>query len=434
MALDAAKLGEETRDILVARLRAGLWLTLASIGGHAIADLYISPSPLARVYSVKVVQIVIVLVGFALLRLARTRDRAVVIALVIVSALCLSTAVSGIVTQTPNTTALLLVIFTMGTATLLPWGFRAQLITQLVAGFSIVWNAAAVNGPAGLLDYLTVAVVVGSLASLYSAYSHEHYRLERTRAAEVLEETRTRQHQTELAHAARLHTLGEMAAGLAHELNQPLAAIVNYGRGCALRLRAGEVEREQLIEVIEEMSEQALRAGEVLRRIREFARTGALHRERLDPAELVREAARLAEVDARRLGVAMRLESSATPPVEVDRIQVEQVILNLVRNGFEAMEAPARGLRELSIRTSTTAHGEVEISVSDTGAGLPEGVAARVFDPFFTTKPDGLGLGLAISRSIIEAHGGRLWTSNGGPGATFHFTLPPAVGPETDAR
>jgi signal transduction histidine kinase len=434
MALDAAKLGEDTRDILVSRLRGGLWLTLASIGGHAIADVYISPSPLGRVYSVKMLQIAIVVIGFGLLRLARTRDRSVVIALIIVSALCLSTAVSGIVTQTPHTTALLLVIFTMGTATLLPWGFRAQLFVQLVAGFSIVWNAGAVNGVAGLLDYLTVAVVVGSLASLYAAYSHEHYRLERTRAAEVLEETRSRQHQAELAHAARLHTLGEMAAGLAHELNQPLAAIVNYARGCALRLRAGDVEREQLIEVIEEMSEQALRAGEVLRRVREFARTGELHRERLDPTELVREAARLAEVDARRLGVAMRLESSGdTPPVEVDRIQVEQVILNLVRNGFEAMEVP-RGPRELRIRTSTTAHGEIEIAVSDTGTGLPEGVASRVFDPFYTTKPDGLGLGLAISRSIIEAHGGRLWASNGGRGATFHFTLPAAIVSEPDAR
>jgi C4-dicarboxylate-specific signal transduction histidine kinase len=291
-----------------------------------------------------------------------------------------------------------------------------------------------VNGTSALFDYLMVAVVVGSLASLYSAYSHEHYRQERTRAAEVLEETRARQHQAELAHAARLNTLGEMAAGLAHELNQPLAAIVNYARGCALRLRAGEVDREQLIEVIEEMSEQALRAGEVLRRIREFARSGELHRERLDPNELVREAARLAAVDARRLGVAMHLEPCAdAPAVDVDRIQVEQVILNLVRNGFEAMQGAPRRPRELAIRTSTTALGDIEIAVSDTGAGLPEDVAVRVFDPFFTTKPDGLGLGLAISRTIIEAHGGRLWASNGSPGATFRFTLPAATAREADA-
>jgi signal transduction histidine kinase len=435
MSLSAAKLGEETRDIIVSRMRAGLWIAIFSIAGHAIADLWVSPSPLVEVYAIKAFQLAVVLGGFWLLRYANTRDRAVQLALAIVSILCLSTGYSGIVTQTPNTTALLLVVFAMGTATLIPWGFRAQLVTQLVAGFSIVWNAAAVNGPAGVLDYLMVAAVIGTVASLYSAYTTEHYLKERTRAAEILEETRARQHQAELAQAARLSTLGQMAAGLAHELNQPLAAIVSYARGCALRLRADEVDRARLIEVIEEISEQALRAGEVLRRIREFVRSGELHRERLDPNELVREAVRLAEAEARRLGVTIRLDPSpGAPPVDVDRIQVEQVILNLVRNGFEAMEDTAKGPRELSVRTERTALGDIEIAVHDTGGGLPADVTARIFDPFFTTKPDGLGLGLAISRSIIEAHGGRLWTSNGSGGATFHFTLPAGERGAVDGR
>jgi signal transduction histidine kinase len=224
-----------------------------------------------------------------------------------------------------------------------------------------------------------------------------------------------------------------MAAGLAHEINQPLAAIVSYARGCARRLRSGDARPEALLEIIELIAAQGLRAAAVLRRIRDFVRHSELARERIDLGTLVREALHFAEVEARQLGIALRVELSPTPlEVEVDPVQIEQVILNLVRNGFEAtagrLAADEREQREVVIRTLRTPGG-AEVTVSDTGPGVSPDIAERLFEPFFTTKHDGLGLGLSISRSIVEAHDGRLWAATESPrGATFHVQLPQPLG------
>jgi C4-dicarboxylate-specific signal transduction histidine kinase len=245
---------------------------------------------------------------------------------------------------------------------------------------------------------------------------------------------RARQLGLVLAQAARLSTLGGMAAGLAHEINQPLAAIVSYARGCARRIQVGETHVEALLEVVDEISTQALRAGEVLRRIREFVRHTQLPRIRVDLNALAREALHFAAMEANELGIVLVLDLADEPlDVEADGIQIEQVMLNLVRNGFEAM-AHTDGERQLRIQTRTTEDGTAEFAVHDTGEGVSASIAGRLFDPFFTTRRDGLGLGLAISRSIVEAHGGRLWTTPNHPrGSTFRFTLPAVSGDAKDA-
>jgi two-component system sensor histidine kinase TtrS len=199
---------------------------------------------------------------------------------------------------------------------------------------------------------------------------------------------------------------------------------VSYARGCARRLEAGDIPKAALLEVLEEISAQALRAGDVLRRIREFLR-GESHQERVELNALVRKALRFAESEARRENVELALEFAAEAlPVDADPIQIEQVILNLVQNGFEVMHGNNGTERVLTLRTRRVASDAVEVSVSDTGTGMSPDVAARLYDPFFSTKLDGLGLGLTISRTIVEAHGGRLWaTPNPERGTTMHFTL-----------
>jgi len=266
---------------------------------------------------------------------------------------------------------------------------------------------------------------VGSCASVYAAHASARYQRELRRAEAAEEELRARQHQAELAQAARLSTLGGMAAGLAHEIDQPLSAIVSYANASARRIRAGDMSPAALLEVVDAIADEALSGGEVLRRIREFVRNAEASRACADLNRLVREAIHFAEVEARDLGIVLRLELAPQPlDVEVDAIQLEQVILNLVRNGFEAM-ADGGAPRELSIVTGARDAAAVELVVSDTGTGLSQAAAGRLFEPFFTTKRDGLGLGLHISRSIIEAHGGQLWASPNPPrGAAFHVVLP----------
>jgi len=275
-----------------------------------------------------------------------------------------------------------------------------------------------------------MALIVSSFASVYAAHAAERSQRERERVEAAERELRARQHQVSIAHAARLSTLGGMAAGLAHEIDQPLSAIVAYASGSARRIRDGDIGVPALLEVVDSIADEALRAGEILRRIRDFVRHGEVTRSRADLNTLVREAAHFAEVEARDLGIALRLALAPEPlAVEVDGIQVEQVILNLVRNGFEAMPDEDGAPREVSIETRSGDDGAVQLVVRDTGTGIPQAVAGRLFEPFFTTKRDGLGLGLPVSRSIVEAHGGRVWVSqNGARGAAFHIALPAARG------
>jgi C4-dicarboxylate-specific signal transduction histidine kinase len=236
-------------------------------------------------------------------------------------------------------------------------------------------------------------------------------------------EEEARRRQAEVAHAQRLSTLGEMAAGLAHELNQPLAAIVSYARGCVRRLRGGDARHEDLVHPIEEVAKQALRAGAVLQRYRAFVRSGTLRREPVRINQLARDAADFVAPSAAEQGISVRLKLAANlPEVIVDGVQIEQVLLNLIRNAIEAMHGCAT--RELSIHTRVVGEG-VEVAVEDVGTGISAEVGDRIFETFFTTKSEGLGMGLSISRSIIEAHGGRLWsTANPGGGTVFRFTVP----------
>jgi PAS domain S-box-containing protein len=242
-------------------------------------------------------------------------------------------------------------------------------------------------------------------------------------------ESERRRYQEELAHVARLSTLGEMTAGLAHELNQPLSAISNFAHGSIERMRHADAPAEAGVrESLEQIADQAARAGAIIRHLREFAGKGPGRRALEDINELVGSAARLIEPDAREADVVLRLELEPDlPRVPVDRIQVDQVLINLLKNAVEALrgsDAP----RQVTLRTGLRADGGVEVIVADNGPGLAPACVDRLFHPFFTTKPDGLGLGLAISRSIIEAHGGQLGTMpHRGPGAAFRFTVPAEV-------
>jgi two-component system sensor kinase FixL len=239
-----------------------------------------------------------------------------------------------------------------------------------------------------------------------------------------LAEEEARSREAELAHVLRLGTMGEMAAGLAHEINQPLSAIVSYARGCTRRLKSGAADASTLADPIEEIAKQAMRANEIVQRLLLFVRKQKPARSRAAVGDLVREVGHLLAGEARKRGVKIQLDlASDLPEVEVDRIQIEQVILNLVRNGLEATPP---GLTEptLTIRTELD-DGCVAVAVTDQGEGLQAEQVDRVFEPFFTTKHTGLGMGLAISRSIVRGHGGRIQaTPNGARGATFRFTLP----------
>ncbi|HEV7607303.1 MAG TPA: PAS domain S-box protein [Steroidobacteraceae bacterium] len=226
---------------------------------------------------------------------------------------------------------------------------------------------------------------------------------------------------------SRLATMGEMAAGISHELNQPLAAIANYAQACVRLLRVPAADIPEVSGALEQIAGQALRAGEIIRRIRSLVRNEDVRREAQDINELIREVHGLLASDARVHDGRLALElSTPLPRVTVDGVQIQQVLMNLVHNAFEAQGAEHDGAPfEVRITTRPTDAGDVEVSVSDLGPGLAGEVEQRIFEPFFTTKPTGTGLGLAISRSIIKAHEARLgYRANQPHGACFYFILP----------
>jgi signal transduction histidine kinase len=236
-----------------------------------------------------------------------------------------------------------------------------------------------------------------------------------------------RRQQEKLQMTARLITVGEMASTLAHEINQPLAAIANYNSGTVRRLRSGAWNAEELIEIMEKSGEQAERAGRIIRRVREFVRKREPEFAPCDLNEIISGVARMIEIEAEKQGTRVRLElDPALPRARADRVMIEQVILNLVKNANEAMLEAAPASRELTIRTSASG-GAVEIEIADRGHGLSARLEENLFTPFFTTKPDGMGMGLHICRSIVEMHEGRLWARRrAAGGSAFHFTLPAA--------
>jgi len=227
-------------------------------------------------------------------------------------------------------------------------------------------------------------------------------------------------------HVCRLSTMGEMATGLAHELNQPLSAIANYASGCNRRLQAGIGDTQALLGALNQIASQAERAGEIIRRLRNLVGRQAPVRGRVDLNELVREVCGFVEFEARKTGVVIEFDLSRRAlPVEVDLVQIEQVLLNLIRNALDALQESAPERRRLVIRTRAEGRHEVHVSVQDSGDGIAPEAADRLFDPFYTTKATGMGMGLPISRTIIDDHGGRIWVSSEpGRGTTFHVVLP----------
>lgn len=242
--------------------------------------------------------------------------------------------------------------------------------------------------------------------------------------------------QAELAHVARLSTMGELASSLAHELNQPLGTVVLYCDTCLRMLRSGAIDQAKLMPALDQVSQAAQRASEIIRHLRSFLRKDAEHRETAELNTLVRDAVKLVEADVRDKGGTIHLDlTTGLSPVTVDRVHIEQVLLNLIRNGIEAMDAAGAALRTVTISTRRSTDQQLGICVHDTGPGLSAKDCGRAFEPFYTTKPSGMGMGLPISRSIIEAHAGRLWGEPGAQGgAMFCFTLPVTKGEASGAK
>jgi two-component system sensor kinase FixL len=237
-------------------------------------------------------------------------------------------------------------------------------------------------------------------------------------------EARLQELQSELVHISRLTALGEMASTLAHELNQPLSAIANYLKGTRRLLEsAGDDRSATMREALDKAADQALRAGQIIRRLRDFVSRGESEQRVEGLAKLVEEASALALVGAKEHGIRVRYEFD--PKVDLvlaDRVQIQQVLLNLLRNAIDAMTDTNR--RELTVTTKALPDATVEVAIADTGPGIAEEIAGQLFQPFITTKRHGMGVGLSISRTIVDAHGGSIRAEpNPGGGTVFRFTL-----------
>ncbi len=242
-------------------------------------------------------------------------------------------------------------------------------------------------------------------------------------------EEEARHHRERLAQVGRVSTLGEMASGIAHEINQPLTAIAAYARACQRLHARGATDSPDFAEALDQIARQAERAGQIVHRLRSFVRQRAAA---FDPVDLNAEVAAvlaLADLDARNHDTRLVLDlAPEVPAVAADAIQIQQVILNLVRNAIDATAHLESGRRVVTIATSALADGLVEVRVSDPGPGVAPAAIEQIFNPFFTTKSAGMGLGLSISHTIIESHGGRLWHEPNDPqGAVFAFRLPVAL-------
>jgi C4-dicarboxylate-specific signal transduction histidine kinase len=325
--------------------------------------------------------------------------------------------VAALIVRDPVTTPMLCTAAALLTAAVIPWGTRAQIASALinlaagVATVVLVAGLPAAQGPiVGMLVVSGLSIyIAGELASQREAQAQATLALQR--------------HQAEVAHVLRVSALGEMAAQLAHELTQPLGAIANYAAGCRRRLQRRDGDPE-LVDVVDRIGREALRAGAIIRRMREFLQKSEPQRQPVDVNELIREVAELLDGEARARGVVVDLQlHSALPAVEADGVEIEQVLINLARNALEAMQGETRPPR-LAIETRLADPDAIEVFVRDSGPGLPQGGTDAIFEPFYTTKPRGLGMGLAISRTIVELHGGTLAASSTAAGSTFRLTLP----------
>ena len=302
-------------------------------------------------------------------------------------------------------------------------GLERVFAGEAVSGFRTEYGSSPGNGNGWRWDELVIEPLRvpqgGAVVMLTDATGRKRAELE----AEA--------HRAEAAHAARGATLGELAAGLAHELNQPLAAILTNVQASQRLLSSEPLRTELLRDIMNDIAADDIRAAEIIRRMRALLKKGQRDVQPLDVNQLTGDVLRLVASDAilRRVRVHAHLEPDL-PGIVGDRVQLQQVILNLVVNGLESMSAIGPGLRHLTIRTAQPDADWVEVTVQDTGPGISAEILDRIYEPFFSTKPDGLGMGLSICRSIAEAHGGRLEASNNpAGGATFVFALPVAGTP-----
>ncbi len=264
-----------------------------------------------------------------------------------------------------------------------------------------------------------------TVGELHTGERHHFTGFIRDLTDQQLTEDRLKELQSEVTHMSRFTALGEMASTLAHEINQPLTAISNYLKGSRRLLDRMEGENvEMLRDAVSKAADQALRAGQIIRRLREFVARGESERRIESLPKLIEDASTLALVGAREHGIAVtfRLDPAADL-VLADRIQIQQVLVNLMRNAIDAM-SEGGAVRRLDIATATGPEDQVEVTVADTGSGLAPEVVRQLFQPFVTTKRKGMGLGLSICRTIVEAHGGKIWVNSPPEGGTiFHFTL-----------
>jgi two-component system sensor kinase FixL len=239
-----------------------------------------------------------------------------------------------------------------------------------------------------------------------------------------LAERRVRELTGEMLHISRLSAMGQFASSLAHELNQPLTAVVNYSEAARHMMTTSAPPVARIAEFLGKIAAQAERAGQIIRRLRGHVEKSEVERGLESLSAVVEEASALATIGARIDGVQVRYDLALDlPPVLIDKIQIQQVVVNLVRNAIEALQQADR--REITIRTAGAGNGQQEVGVIDTGPGLPPEIAANLFKPFTTSKSDGMGIGLSISHSIVDAHGGRIWAEqNPGGGTAFRFLLP----------
>lgn len=273
----------------------------------------------------------------------------------------------------------------------------------------------------GATDYVFKTKMSRIVPSVRRALREAEERARRAQAEKALRAT-----QLELAHVARVMTMGEMAASIAHELSQPLAAVIINGKACLRWLSGEHPNLGEARASVEGIVRDATRAGEVIAGIRALTRKAATEKERLDLNETIEQVVVLVRAELHKHRVVLHTQLGRDlPPVLGDRIELQQLLLNLFINAAEAMSAVAERPRELVVATADLDPAQVIVSVRDTGPGLDPRIGDHIFDAFYTTKPGGMGMGLSICRSIVQNHGGRLWAeANDGPGTTFRFTVP----------
>jgi NO-binding membrane sensor protein with MHYT domain/nitrogen-specific signal transduction histidine kinase len=305
----------------------------------------------------------------------------------------------------------------LGSAALMGAAVSAMHYTGMAAASFIPASPPDLSNAVSVTPFGNVGVVMAALIVLVTGLATSS--VDRSRAELALQEL-----QVELSQITRATTLGELAASIAHEINQPLAAIVTNGNFCLRELAGGAPKLGGVREAIAEIVDDGTRASAVISRIRALLQKGTPERVALDINQIIEEVAILLRAELTRNHVSLRTDLGVDlPRVSGDRVQLQQVVINLVMNGIEAMRSIVNRPRALFVKSAAN-HNGVLIQVQDSGVGLDLQQAERIFEPFVTSKPDGIGMGLSIARSIVESHGGRLWAESGPNGAIFQFTLP----------